>query len=106
MSWGGRAAADIHSAFAEDLPVRYTGAGLTAAAIAAIKSDVPGEPFQGAGKTLRTISFEVRQADLPQDPRKGNTIVEDDGAGAAWRVNEVRRRDDNEAWELIVEVGP
>jgi hypothetical protein len=82
-------------------PVTYTGAGLAGATLLAIKSDVSAEPFQGAGETLRQVTFEVRQADLPVDPARGNTLVEADGRD--WRVIEPRRRDDIAAWELVVE---
>ena len=103
MSWGVAAAADIAAAFEEDLPVRYTGAGLTDTPVAAVKSDVAASDFQGAGNTLRQVSFEIRQAALPSDPGKGDGIVEDDGDGLAWRVNDVTRRDDIGAWVLVVE---
>jgi hypothetical protein len=90
--------AAIHAAFAE--PVTYTGAGLAGATIAAIKSDEPGDPFQGPGSTVRKIGFEVRQAVLPAAPAKGNIIVH---AGTSWRVIDITRRDDVAAWGLIVE---
>jgi hypothetical protein len=90
--------AAIHAAFGE--AVVYTGAGLVGATIAAIKSDVPGEPFQGAGATVRHISFEVLQAALPQRPAKGNTLVH---GGTTWRVIDIVPRDDVAAWVLSVE---
>jgi hypothetical protein len=97
------AAASIHATFAAELPVRYTGAGLINQPVQAVKSDTSAEPFQGAGNTLRQISFEIQQAALPGEPGKGNGIVEDDGAGQAWLVNDVTRRDDIGAWILVVE---
>lgn len=101
MSWAEKEAADIHAAFADQ--VRYTGAGLTNASIAAVKYDEDGEPFQGGGNTLRKVTFEVLRSALPQAPVKGNTIVEDDGAGQSWRVNDITRRNDIAAWQLVVE---
>jgi hypothetical protein len=106
VSWGAEEVADIHAAFVEDLPIRYTGAGLVDAPVSAVRSDTAASEFQGAGSTLRQISFEILQADLPGVPAKGDTLVEDDGDGARWRVNEKRRRDDVGAWELIVEGVP
>lgn len=98
MTWGAEEAADIHAAFADT--VTYSGAGLTNAPIAAVKSDIAAEAFQGPGNTLREVSFEVLKSALPQAPAKGNTIVHD---GTAWKVNEIRSRDDVAAWTLIVE---
>ncbi len=97
--WG-----DVHAAFAEPQPVRYTGAGLADAPLSAVKSEVPASDFQGPGAgTLRKVSFEVPIAALPGRPRKGNRLVEDDGAGEAWTVNQAERRADIGAWVLIVE---
>jgi hypothetical protein len=103
VTWGAEAAAEIHAAYAEDEPVRYTGAGLTNEPLAAVKYDVPAEAFQGPGNTLRQVTFEILQAALPQDPAKGNMIVENDGSGQGWRVNDITRRDDVFAWHLVVE---
>lgn len=94
------ALADIAGAFA--MRVRYTGAGLADGEIDAVKSDDAAAAFQGPGEGLRTISFEVAQAALPQRPRKTDTLVEVD-SGAAWKVNDITRRDDLAAWLLIVE---
>lgn len=101
MAWGDQAAADIHAALSE--AVVYNGAGLTSATIAAIKRNVAAAEFIGEGHTLRQVSFEVRQAALPQAPAKGNTIVH---GGITWRVNDITRRDDVGAWELVVDRAP
>jgi hypothetical protein len=99
---GGEAdAAAIHAAFAET--VRYTGGGLTAASISAVRSDVPADAFSGPGATARQVSFEVLQADLTADPANGDTLVDGDGEGATWTVVDVTRRDDVASWSLIVE---
>lgn len=106
MNWGpaaANAAAAIHAAFREELPVRYTGAGVTNRSVAAVKVDIAADSFQGPGKTLRQISFEVQQCALPEPPGKGNRIVELDGDGTVWRVIDITRRDDVGAWVLIVE---
>jgi hypothetical protein len=97
VNWGAAEAADIHAEFAE--PVSYTGAGLVGGAVLAVRFDVGADPFQGAGETMRQVSYEVRQADLPERPRKGDGI---DDATGSWNVSEVVRRDDVGAWRLIV----
>jgi hypothetical protein len=80
------ALAAIDAAFAID--ILYTGAGLEAEALSAIKSDVAASDFQGPGNTLREISFEINDSDLPERPRKGNGIVEVD-TGLSWEVNDI-----------------
>ncbi|MBP6031258.1 MAG: hypothetical protein KA533_07505 [Sphingobium sp.] len=90
--------AAIHAAFAD--PVVYTGAGLTAAPLTAICSDVPADAFLGAGATARHISFEFRASDLPSAPGKGDIIVHD---GVNWSVIDIVRRRDIAAWSLSVE---
>jgi len=99
---GAAALADIHAAFAA--PVRYTGAGLSAGQVQAVRSDRPADSFQGPGGTLREVGFEIRAAQLPQEPDKGDELVENDGSGPAWRVVDITRRDDVDAWHLIVEL--
>ena len=92
---------DIHGAFAA--PIAYSGAGIAGAQgqITGIRCDVAGEQFQGHGRTVRHVWFEIRQADLPRRPRKGDGIVEADGA--AWSVIDITDRDDVGAWEVTVE---
>ena len=92
---------EIHGEFA--MPVRYTGAGLSNAAITAIKSDVAADLFQGPGETAREISFEVRQADLPLRPRKGELLAEGEaGDGVVWEVIQITPLVDVGAWKLVV----
>lgn len=90
--------AAIHAAFAD--PVIYTGAGLSAAPITAVFSDVPADAFLGAGASARHISFELRASDLPSAPGKGDLIVHD---GVTWSVIDIVRRRDIAAWSLSVE---
>jgi hypothetical protein len=80
-------------------PVVYTGAGLVGATINAIPSNVGGEPFQGAGETVREQSFEIAKALLPQEPATEETIQH---GGKTWEVVNVTERDDVDAWVLIV----
>ncbi|MGD9470617.1 MAG: hypothetical protein AB7G24_00800 [Novosphingobium sp.] len=93
--------AAIHTAFAA--AVKYTGAGLTNATVAAVRSEGPADAFQGPGSTAREVAFEVLKAALPSAPGKGDAIVEGDGAGQAWEVIDITDRDDVNAWHLIAE---
>ena len=90
-------AAEIHEAFAQ--PVIYTPDGGAPEEITAIYSDEPAPNFDGAGATLRTISWEVRQSDVA-NPQHDAMI---EANGKVWRVNDITRRDDVGAWVLIVE---
>lgn len=93
----------IHAAFAD--PITYDGAGLSAEPISATKCDSAGEAYQGLGATLRHIWFEVRKADLPQEPGR-DTIIHTDrmtGVTTTWTVIDKVSRDDIGAWELTVE---
>lgn len=96
-------AAAIHAAFAE--PVRYTGAGVTDAPIAAVRSDDAAAAFQGPGMSARQKWFEIRYADLPNRPANGEQLVDANGAGASFRVIEVEDHDDIDAWWVFVEAG-
>lgn len=99
---GDTALAAIHAAFAK--PVRYTGAGLTAGQVQAVRSDKAADAFQGPGETLREVCFEIPVDELPQQPNKGDLLVDRDGAGDSWIVIDVTRRDDVDAWALVVEL--
>lgn len=99
----GEEAAQAAIRAAYGLPVKYTGASLTAATVIAIKSDSAAGAFQGPGDTLREISFEIEQSDLPERPRKGNLIVEKDGAGQVWKAIDITQRDDIDCWKIVVE---
>lgn len=93
------AGAVIDAEFADEEPLIYTGAGLVAEPIFAIRSDVPAMDFTGPGQTLRKITYEVQQGDLPQEPRKSNTFTHH---GRTWKVEDRTRRDDIGKWELVV----
>ena len=92
------ALADIRAAFSET--VIYTGAGLTAQPIPAVRMEDGAPTFQGAGSTLRKVCFEIAQADLPSEPRKGDLLVSD---GVERKVIDRTRRDDIAAWWLVVQ---
>ncbi len=92
------ALAAIDAAFEE--PVIYTGGGLAVPTVLrVIWSDVAADAFQGAGNTTRSVSCEVRQADLPQPPAKSDRILRD---GVVWGPNDVTRRDDISKWAIVL----
>lgn len=90
-------AAEIHAAFAS--PITYKPPGGALQPITAVYSDVPAPGFYGEGATQRTVSWEVQQADVPE-PVKGAEIA---SGIKTWRVIDITRRDDVDAWELVVE---
>jgi len=92
------ALADIRAAFSET--VIYTGGGLIAQEIPAVRMEDGAPAFQGAGATLRKITFEIAQADLPEEPRKGDLLTSD---GVELKVIDRTRRDDVAAWWLVVQ---
>lgn len=91
------AAAAIHGAFGA--AVTYVPKSGSQKSLTAIRSDEPAGDFMGAGSTMRTVSWEVRQSDVP-DPVKGDAIRAD---SVEWTVIDITRRDDVGAWVLIVE---
>ena len=82
-------------------PVIYTGAGLNGETIGAIPSEDRAPAFQGAGSTLRSLSFEIAYSTLPERPRKGNEIV---WKGKPYSVDDITEHDDIEAWGLGVQL--
>jgi len=98
------AGAIIDAQFADDDPIIYTGAGLTAEPVEAIWSDVPAVEFEGPGATLRKVTYEIAIGDLPQAPRKTNTFIHRD---RSWSPEDITRRDDIGKWQLVVvDTGP
>lgn len=91
------AAAAIHGAFAST--VIYAPKSGSQISLTAVRSDEAAGNFMGAGATMRTVSWEVRQSDVAA-PSKGDAILADD---IEWRVIDITRRDDVGAWVLIVE---
>lgn len=98
------AASDIHRAFA--LPVTYVPLSGPSQAITAVYSNKPAPGFMGEGATLRTVKWQVLQADVAA-PAKGDKVV----GGAElperlrgeWLVMDITERDDVAAHDLIVE---
>lgn len=92
-------AAAIHAEFA--VSVFYTGGGLISENVAAVVSDTPSEPFQGAGSSARKREYEIREDVFASNPSNGDLIV--DSAGS-WRVIDTTRRRDIDAWVLVAEM--
>lgn len=93
------ASAAIDAVFSDREPLIYTGAGLVAQPVSAIRSDGAAPPFPGPGATLRRITYEIDKAALPTPPSKKNTFVH---RGTVWLVEEITSRDDIGKWELVV----
>lgn len=90
--------ADIHAAFAE--MVLYTGAGLSAGSVAAIAYQDSAPDFQGGGRSVQHVWFEVQQDALPEAPARGDVIEK---GGEHWSVIDVVDRAEVGAWQLSVE---
>lgn len=92
------ALAAVRAAYEE--PVLYTGLGLDSEPIEAIPSFEEAPAFEGAGSTLRTVTFEISYTYLPGKPRKKDLIVH--GVNI-WKVDDVTERDDIAAWVVVVQ---
>jgi hypothetical protein len=93
------ALASIDAVFEET--VIYTGGGLTVPTpIPVVWSDMPGESFQGAGNTTRTITAEIRYSLLAQRPAKADRIARD---GKLWKPIQVADRDEMARWVVTLE---
>lgn len=93
------ALARLHSRLGASVTV--TGAGLTAASRLAVISNAPGDAFQGAGRTMRRVTFHFRRADLPAAPTKTMTIT--DGSATVWRAIDIINRGDVDGWDVVAE---
>lgn len=92
------ASAAIDALYGE--PVVYAGGGLPEPkTIDVIWSDVAGDPFQGAGNTVRIISAEIQQSDLRAEPAKSDRLTRGD---ILWQPNDSTRRDDIGKWVVIL----
>lgn len=97
---GGEAAARaIHRAFAR--PVRYTGAGVVAKSVPAVRTHGAASALY-ADESARSLAFELWKEDLAATPQRGDILIEADGAGAIWTVEEVIDLDEVDAWRVMV----
>ncbi|ARR54559.1 hypothetical protein HY78_14530 [Rhizorhabdus wittichii DC-6] len=92
--------AAIHAEFAR--PVVFTGGGVVAKPIGAVRSLTGAPAFQGPGQTARKRTYELLKADVPEKPDKSSVLVD----GGNWRVIEATDRDDAIAWVVAVERMP
>lgn len=95
--------AAIHAAFAS--AVTYTRPGIAPiVSCPAVRSDPPADDFTGAGRSVRKILFEIREADLTalgDQPRNADLITH---AGTDYSVINVEYRGDVAAFSLTVEL--
>lgn len=94
------AGAAIDRVFADPAPVIYTGAGLTAAPVSAIRTDTAAPDFAGPGQSARTIGYEIAITALPARPANTNSFTH---RGRRWRVIDITTRDEIGKYELIVQ---
>lgn len=94
------AGAAIDRVFADPAPIIYTGAGLTASPVSAIRTDDPAPEFTGPGQSARTIGYEVAIAALPNKPSKSDYFAH---RGRKWRVIDITTRDEISKYVLIVQ---
>ncbi len=94
------AAPVFFTAFADRELIIYTQAGVVLPPIRAIWSDDAAASFEGAGSTLRKLTYEIRQADLPKRPSKTRDSFTH--RGRIWQIADVTTRDDIGAWLLVV----
>jgi hypothetical protein len=103
MSWADAAAMAgpvIDATFAEPEEIVYTSAKYGVFIFPAIKIDEPAEQFQGEGRNLRKITWELPQGDIPGDASNRDHFTH---AGRRWKVLEAERRDDIGKWWVVVQ---
>ncbi len=101
-----RAAASVlFKAFADPERIIYTQDGVVLLPIRAIWTDTAAAGFEGPGSTLRKLTYEIQQSDLPKRPSKTRDSFTH--IGRRWAIDDVTKRDDIGAWWLIVsDAGP
>lgn len=99
---GGEAALErIHRRFA--VPVRYSLQNHSLLPIMAIRQHKQAGIFMDDQQNVRQLGFEIRKADLPDIPREGDALSENDGAGPHWNVIEYHDLDEVDAWLVLVD---
>lgn len=99
MSLWSAGGAAIDRIFKEDDDPIFTGAGLTAEPVKAIRAEYPAPEFSGPGQSLLTIVYEIEMAALPARPTNGNTFSH---MGRKWSVANVAAKHAIGKWELTV----
>lgn len=80
-------------------PILYTGQGVIAEPLRAIYSEEEAPDFQGQGRSLRTVRFEIGRDELAFRPRKGDRV---EHLGIVWTVDDVTTHSDVDAWLVVV----
>jgi len=94
-----QAAADIRAASPDT--VLYTGGGLPEPTeLRVIWTDAPGDPFQGAGNTTRTVTAEIALHLLPNKPDRSDSLLRN---GVTWAPQQVAYDDNVVAWVVVLE---
>jgi hypothetical protein len=94
------AAPAFFKAFADPERIIYTQDGVVLEPIRAIWTDDAAASFFGAGGTLRKLTYEIQQSDLPKRPSKTRDTFTHNGR--RWAIEEVICRNDIGAWWLVV----
>lgn len=94
------AAAVLFTAFADPERIIYTQDGVVLEPIRAIWTDNAAAGFPGAGSTLRKLTYEIQQSDMPKRPSKTRDSFTHHGR--RWEISDVTKRDDIGAWWLVV----
>ncbi len=96
---GDVAARSIHKAMGK--LVRYTGAGVVSKSLVAVRTHGAAGSLY-TDESARSLSFEIRKEDLAGTPRRGDILIEGNGAGAIWTVEEFVDLDDVDAFRVTV----
>lgn len=99
MSIWEAAGAAINAAFADPEPIVYTQGGAALPPMPAIRSDEGAPTFDGPGRTLRSVSYEIQQQHLPIRPLNNDTFTH---RRRRWKVIDVTTHDDVGAWRVVV----
>lgn len=93
------AIAAIYDVYADPQPILYVQDSVTLDPIRAIWSDDAAAGFEGVGSTLRKLTYEIRQVDVPKRPSKRDSFTHN---GRRWEITDITQRDDVGAWSLVV----
>ena len=97
---GDAAARAIHNAMGK--LVHYTGAGVVSKSVVAVRTHGAAGGLY-SDESPRSLSFEIRKEDLAGIPKRGDVLIEGNGAGAIWTVAEYIDLDDVDAFRVSVQ---
>lgn len=93
------ALAAIRAEFVDPEPATYIQSWGALPPLAVVRLETSAPSYEGPGRTLRTITYQILQADLPEEPTKRDKLIH---RGRQWAIDDVTRRDDIGEWDLIV----